>query len=156
MNQEIKTILQNLQTVTNGEPWYGRSIYDILEEVDPEQVDIKPGNSGHSLLELLYHMLTWMEFTIKRLEESKEMDDVETDKLDWRIIDPKKHTWEKGMAAFRKANEEIENLLGKKNDSFLDKKVDFRRYDFRFLLNGLIQHNIYHLGQITYINKYLV
>jgi hypothetical protein len=31
--------------------------------------------------------------------------------------------------------------------------VDERKYNFRKLLHGLIQHDIYHLGQIAYIKK---
>ena len=156
MNKEIQSIIQNLQNVTDGEPWYGRSVLDILEETDPAHTLITPGNKGHSLLELLYHMLTWMEFTLKRLEDSEEMDIEMTENLDWRIIDPRVHTWEKGMASFRSTGRKIIELLGEKDDSFLTKKVTYRTYNFRFLLNGLIQHNIYHLGQIAYINKYLL
>lgn len=156
MNKETQSIIRNLQTVTDGEPWYGQSVLAILEEIDPAHTHISPGNKGHSLAELLYHMLTWMEFTLKRLEDSKEMDPEMTDKLDWRTINPRVHTWEKGMASFRSVSKKIIELLGEKDDSFLSKKVTYRTYDFRFLLNGLIQHNIYHLGQIAYINKYLL
>jgi hypothetical protein len=46
-------------------------------------------------------------------------------------------------------------LLLQKDDSFLDEPVEYRKYDFRFLLNGLIQHNLYHTGQIAYVNKLL-
>ena len=46
-------------------------------------------------------------------------------------------------------------LLQTKDDEFLKEIVDYRKYNFRFLLNGLIQHNIYHIGQIAYIKKIL-
>lgn len=155
MNTEIQSIIRNLQAVLGGEPWYGRSVYEILEEVDPASVSVNP-HAGHSLLELLYHMLTWTEFTIKRLEGSQDPDLSFTEKTDWRDIDPAVYTWEKGLAGFRKANERIIELLTGKNDVFLREIVDYRQYNFRFLLNGLIQHHIYHLGQIAYIRKYLV
>ena len=155
MNKEIQAIIQTLQTVSTGDPWYGRSVFSILEEISPDTVSEKQGNKGHSLLDLLYHMLTWMEFTLKRLEDSHEMDNETTEKLDWRTIDPVKHTWEKGMSSFRSNHDKIITILGEKKDSFLEKKVPYRTYNFRFLLNGLIQHNIYHLGQIAYIHKYL-
>jgi hypothetical protein len=45
--------------------------------------------------------------------------------------------------------------LKKKEDAFLEEKVDYRNYNFRFLLNGLVQHDIYHLGQIAYVGKML-
>jgi len=45
--------------------------------------------------------------------------------------------------------------LEKRDDEFLKEMVDYRKYDFRFLLNGLMQHNIYHLGQVAYLKKLL-
>lgn len=156
MNKELQPIIHHLKDVLDGTPWFGRPVYAILDETDPATAAINPGKTGHSALELLYHMLTWTEFTLERVQGTKAMDDETTEKLDWRKIDPQKHSWEKGLAGFKAANNRIITLLGEKNDSFLDEKVDYRTYNFRVLLNGLAQHHIYHLGQIAYISKYLL
>jgi len=42
-----------------------------------------------------------------------------------------------------------------KDDEFLSENVEFRKYNFQVLLNGLIQHDIYHIGQIAYVKKLL-
>jgi hypothetical protein len=52
-------------------------------------------------------------------------------------------------------NKIIDLLKHKKDDNFLGDIVPLRKYNFRFLLNGLIQHNIYHLGQVAYLKKML-
>ena len=96
-------------------------------------------------------MLTWAEFTLARLNGDKDMDLDTSEELDWREIDPGEHTWEQGLKDYKKTHQLIIAALQKKDDKFLDTTVDFRSYDFRFLLNGLVQHNIYHLGQISYI-----
>ncbi|HLG39194.1 MAG TPA: DinB family protein [Chitinophagaceae bacterium] len=154
MNKELSSIIRNLQNVNSGQPWYGRPVYEMLEEIDPAIVYKRP-NKQHSLIELLYHMITWAEFTLRRIEGDKEKDMAAFEKLDWREIDPKKHTWQKGIAEFKTIHEKIIALLGKKDDAFLKEDVDYRKYNFRFLLNGLIQHNIYHTGQIAYVKKLL-
>jgi hypothetical protein len=84
------------------------------------------------------------------------------EKMDWRVINlptgqagPKTHSWKKGLAEFKAIHKKIITLLEKKDDLFLKEKVDYRKYNFRFLLNGLIQHNIYHLGQVAYVKKLL-
>jgi uncharacterized damage-inducible protein DinB len=155
MNSAISTIINSLESVNSGQPWFGRAVYEIMDEVDETKVFIRPGNTEHSLIEILYHMITWADFTLKRIEKDKITDLAAAENLDWRTIDPKKHSWKKGMAEFKKTNKKIVDLLKKKEDSFLKEKVDYRKYDFEFLLNGLIQHNIYHLGQIAYLNKFL-
>jgi uncharacterized damage-inducible protein DinB len=155
MNKEIQSILLQLQNVNSGEPWFGRAVYVILDEVDEKKVFIKPNSSEHSLLELLYHMITWADFTLKRIEKDKINDLAAAEDLDWRTITPKVHTWKKGLAEFKAIHKKIIALLKKKDDGFLQENVDYRKYDFQFLLNGLIQHNIYHLGQVAYLNKLL-
>jgi uncharacterized damage-inducible protein DinB len=156
MNKEIQAIIKNLERVNSGQPWYGRSVYELLEEVKPDKVFVKPGNGGHSLIELLYHMVTWTEFCLRRVQGLKDEDPDEVEKLDWRKIDPSQHSWEKGLIAFKSANNQIIELLSSKKDDFLKEIVDYREFNFRFLLNGLIQHHIYHVGQIAYVEKYLL
>ena len=155
MNSAINTIINSLQNVNSGNPWFGRAVYEILDEVDEKKVSIKPNNSEHSLLELLYHMITWANFTLKRIEKDKINDLTAAEELDWRTINPKVHSWKKGLAEFKEIHNKIIDFLKKKEDSFLKEKVDYRKYNFEFLLNGLIQHNIYHLGQVAYLNKLL-
>jgi len=155
MNKEVQSIIRNLQNTLSGQPWFGRALYPILEEVDIKKIYTKPGNSAHSLIELLYHMITWADFTLKRIQEVDDMDLAVFEKMDWRVVNPKTHSWKKGLAEFKGIHKKIITLLEKKDDLFLKEKVDYRKYNFRFLLNGLIQHNIYHLGQIAYVKKLL-
>lgn len=77
------------------------------------------------------------------------------EELDWREIDPKIHAWKKGLTEFKAIHKEIIELLNEKDDAFLKEIVDYRKYNFRCLLNGLIQHNIYHIGQVAYVKKLL-
>jgi uncharacterized damage-inducible protein DinB len=121
--------------------------------VDPSKAFKKITKSAHSLAELLYHRLTWGDFTLNRIEGIKEMNVSFFEKTDWREIDPSVHTWEHGLSGYKKVHEKIIELLEQKDDEFLDQQVGHRNYNFRFLLNGLIQHNIYHAGQIAYLKK---
>jgi uncharacterized damage-inducible protein DinB len=155
MNKELEALIRTLNSVNEGNPWYGRSVYEMLEEIDAGIVYKKPGKDAHTLIELLYHMITWADFTLKRIEKDKEYDLEQSEKVDWREIDPNAHTWKKGLAEFKSIHKKIIQLLEKKNDDFLKEKVDFREYNFRFLLNGLIQHNIYHIAQVVYVKKLL-
>jgi len=155
MRKEIDYIITTLHSVLDGEPWFGRSVMSLLQETDPAVVYKKPNENSHSLIEVLYHMNTWAEFTLKRLEKVEEKNLAGFEKLDWREIDPSEHTWEKGIAQFKVTHDLIIELLETKDDDFLSGDVDYREYNFRFLLYGIIQHDIYHGGQIAYLNKLL-
>ena len=156
MRQQIGHIISSLHTVVEGEPWFGKPVMAVLQEVDPSIVYKKPNDDSHSLIDLLYHMINWAEFALKRIEGEEDADINEFEKNDWRQIDQRQHTWEKGVAHFKVTNDLIIEALQSKNDDFLNERVDYREYNFRFLLNGLIQHHIYHAGQVAYLRKLLV
>jgi hypothetical protein len=101
-------------------------------------------------------MVTWADFTLHRLRGDKEKDLKAFEELDWRNIDPQIHSWSKGLSELESIHQKIIVELKGMDDSILDKKVDYREYNFRFLLKGLIQHDIYHLGQIAYVTKWLI
>lgn len=153
MNAEIKSLVNRIETVHNGEPWFGRPVFALLDDIDPASAYHCPGGVPHSAAELLYHMITWAEFTLKRIEEDPEYDPALMEELDWRPLNPKVHTWKKGLAAYKSVLKKIITRLAKKEDAFLDEKVNFRKYNFRFLVNGMIEHTIYHSGQIAFLAK---
>ncbi|HEY1869684.1 MAG TPA: DinB family protein [Chitinophagaceae bacterium] len=155
MRKEVEYIVTTLHSILQDKPWYGQPIMKILQVEDSSILYKKPNENSHSLIELLYHMNTWAEFTLKRLVKDEEKNLEAFEKLDWREIDPIEHTWEKGVAQFKVTHDLIIELLESKDDTLLSEKVDGREYNFRFLLHGLIQHDIYHAGQIAYVKKLL-
>lgn len=155
MNKEIQYIIASLQRTLEGEPWYGRPVVTMLQEIDPAMAYKKPGKNAHSLADLLYHMITWAEFTLARLKGDQQKDDNYFEPIDWRPIDPAVQTWQQGVKQFKDLNDQIISILQQKDDNLLKEMVDFRQYNFRFLLNGYIQHNIYHIGQVAYLKKLL-
>ena len=155
MNKEILNITTALKNILSDEPWYGKSVYAILDEPGTSDVYKQPNGSSHSMIELLFHMITWSAYTLSIIknEDPKKAKSIEA--LDWPTIDPSVHTWEKGIEQFKSTNQKIIDLLNTKNDGFLEQSLQDKNYSFRFLLNGLIHHHIYHAGQIAYIKKLL-
>ena len=155
MNVEIQKIIGSMQEVLNGEPWYGKSFHNLLAEINPDIVYTKIGDNSHSLIDLIYHMVTWSDFTKQRLQKDKSLDLSTFDKLDWRQTAAISHTWNNGISEFTASTNAIIEILKTCTDDLLEEKVDYRDYNFRVLLNGLYQHNIYHIGQIAFLNKAL-
>ena len=156
MNKETLYIAKTFEDTLSKQPWFGRPVYVIIGEADESKVHTKPNGTEHSMIELLWHMNTWAEFTLGSLEGRSvdEMKAIEAN--DWRTIDPKTHTWKKGLEQLKSTHKKIVELLNQKaDDSFLGDIVPLREYNFRYMLNGLIQHNIYHLGQVAYLKKML-
>ena len=156
MNREILLIAEQLKDAYDGEPWFGRSLNEILNEIDTEIIFEKP-EGQHSIVELLWHMITWKEFTISRLRNDENKPVKYFEENDWRELGHSDKTlWQQGLQRFSKLhNELLEVVIRQQKDEILSQRVNDRKYDFRKLLNGIVQHDIYHLGQIAYIKKML-
>lgn len=155
MNTQVNSIITSLKETLDGEPWYGKSVYAILNGINPGLTNVRAAQHPHTALDLIYHLLTWTEFTLARINGEKIDDLQQFDSLDWREIDPQIHGWEEAVQQFRETNTRIIGVLQGKTDDWLKEKVDYREYDFLTLLNGIIQHHIYHAAQINFIDKAL-
>jgi len=154
MQTEIASIIGQLKEAYEGVPWFGRNIKTLLGEVD-EELAFEKLNGQHSALELLYHMIVWREFTISRMMPS-EKDLSYFEENDWQKLDHKnKHLWKEGLQKLQDTQDELVRLLREQDDAILTRTVNERTYDFKKLLYGIVQHDIYHLGQIAYITKAL-
>ena len=92
MNKETQSIIKNFESTLSGQPWFGRAVYEILQEVDESKASINPNGSDHSMIVLLWHMNTWAEFVLGSLENKSEGEMKAIEANDWREIDPKTHT----------------------------------------------------------------
>ena len=155
MKNELRSIIDNIESVLHGHPWFGRNVTDLLGDINPRHAYSKPGNADHSACDLLWHMISWATFTANRIEGSTKKDVATDETLDWRKTSPKTYNWEKGLKEFTAIHKKIITRLRTKDDEWLEKTVAYREYNFRYLLHGLIQHNIYHIGQVAYLNKLL-
>jgi uncharacterized damage-inducible protein DinB len=155
MNKEILFLIAQLKDAYEGEPWFGRNAKELLSEITEDIAFQKPSEE-HSNLELVYHMITWREFTISRLQALPGKDMNYFEQNDWQKLDhSNKALWQQGLNRLQETQNELISLLEKQEESLLEKSVSERTYNFRKLLHGLVQHDIYHLGQIAYIKKML-
>jgi len=155
MNKEILQITAQLKNTFEGDPWFGRSVKSLLKDVNESTVFEKP-NDQHSILELLWHMITWREFTINRLLNDKEKSLEYFEQNDWRYLDHKDKTlWTKGLQILDETQSELIEILQNEKDTRLNEIVPGRKYNFRDLFYGIVQHDIYHIGQIAYLIKLL-
>ncbi len=60
--------------------------------------------------------------------------------------------WKKLLDQFEEAQNKIVTLLAKQDDSFLEKPYK-KAVTMHDLIKGIIQHDIYHLGQIAYVKS---
>jgi uncharacterized damage-inducible protein DinB len=153
MNKEISRIVRSINANYNGTPWFGESILDKLEEVDAKMANEIPEKLSHSIVEIMAHMMAWRQFTIEKLNGNIDFEVWETE-LDWvKFNDFDEDKWTEFKESFENNQELLIDTINKTSPSKLDDEVEGRPYNYRLLLNGLVQHDIYHIGQISIVRK---
>ena len=149
MNNELKNYIERLTENYNGDPWYGRPLLSILNEVGSLNAWGQKVNNNHTNTTLLRHIVLWRLFTISRFKPDAVETTIYFDDNNWQTINnPSKEDWERSMAELANSQQELLRIISTANGSMLDEQVPGRTYTFRYLLNGLIEHDIYHTGQI--------
>jgi uncharacterized damage-inducible protein DinB len=148
---EISRIVDQLQRAFEGNAWHGPAVSEVLQEVPVEQALKKSIARAHSIWQIVLHMTAWHIAITQRLEGYEvELSDEE----DWpKVTNSNKNSWN---SALNLLNESYENLLKKVSslsEADLEKTVPGRDHSVYFLLHGIIQHDLYHTGQIAILKK---
>ena len=155
MNKEISIIISLVKDAYNGDPWFGRSVKSLLNDVKEDYVFERPNNQ-HSILELLWHMILWREFVLNNFRNYNKKDVEYFEENDWRNLDHSDRTlWQKGLQQLDETQSELIETLQLQHDVILGETVPGKNYNFKKLLFGIIAHDIYHIGQVAYLNKLL-
>ncbi len=159
MNKQINSIIRQLTEVHNGLIWTGASYTKKLSQLKENQMFIRPLPSVHSIAEIIAHIISWRKDTILNLKTGRgELTDTHPE--NWRSNDELKTIgWEKILEEDKSTLRELLELLEDKDDTFLDEYYYDPEFDGNypnsFVLEGMLHHDIYHLGQIGLVIKLL-
>lgn len=161
MNPIQEKLIIELDKPVYGDPWFGSSLKNILEDVKSKNAFIKLNTATHSIAEIILHLTAWIEEVDSRLignapKEPKRGDWITIDEqsdMSWEAINNNFLCAHKNLIETVKnfSFENFENLVGQERNTELG-----TGFNFREMLVGLMQHNIYHFGQIAFINKSLI
>ncbi|HEV8273021.1 MAG TPA: DinB family protein [Chitinophagaceae bacterium] len=150
MKKEINSYISEFETIYNGEPWYGKSLMEVINTAVPKDVFKKQKSDGHSAYEITHHLYAWRNLLAKRLKGDNVSIEVNS-KEDWAPL-PKEQTvaaWKELIKKLGQNQQELIAALTKLNDEDLDKDLANTSNSLRTFLNGQIQHDIYHIGQVA-------
>ncbi|HLV96854.1 MAG TPA: DinB family protein [Candidatus Acidoferrales bacterium] len=151
---EIQRIVDQMDRAFDGDAWHGPPLKPMLDGLTAEDASKHPIQGVHSIWELVLHVTTWN--TIVRDELLGASANV-TAELDWPPV------WEASDVQWRRA---VQNLVDARSrlrktveglrDEQLDERPAQRTSNTRYLmLHGVVQHDLYHAGQIAILKKAL-
>ena len=155
---EIARILDQLEREYGGDPWHGTALRQILAGIDYRQAAAYPLDGAHSIWEIVLHMTAWKNEVRRRLGGAPAGLPTEGD---WPAPPtPGPQTWSEAIDALDTAHRALTAVIARLADDQLlaltnDPRVDelgAGRTNYQ-LLQGVIQHDVYHSGQIALLKK---
>lgn len=144
----IERILDQLNAAYGGDAWHGPALRQLLEDVTEEEARAKPVADAHSIFELVAHARAWMDVVTERLSGTPRELTTEED-----FADVTSMSWPTALEDLDRAESRVCDAVARLTDDDLDRKVAGKPYSVYVLVHGLVQHNVYHAGQIALLKK---
>lgn len=153
----INYIIQQLLEIQNGKLWMGENFEKKINSITEEEAFIKPSPIMHSVAELIAHLTAWSNDAILKIRNGigELRDNSEQNWPDNNNL--KESGWNTIIQNYQESLSQVIGLLKDKDDYFLKEKYydqDFKgEFEYSFAIDGILHHNIYHLGQIGTVIK---
>ena len=153
---EIHRIADQLEREHSGEAWHGSPLRSILDGIDHTSAAARPLPGAHSIWELVLHVTSWKNEVRHRLAGSPAGEPRDGD---WPAVRDVSH------GAWADAREKLDvahRLLLSAVREFPEQNLPVPTSDHRGegiaathyeLLMGVLQHDVYHAGQIALLKK---
>jgi|SRR5579884_959960 uncharacterized damage-inducible protein DinB len=147
---QTERIADLYRAATLQDAWYGPSLGVLLRDIPPEVATTAPVPGAHTIGELLQHLLLWNERVRNTLAGSP-MPKWEPER-EW--AEPP-IPWKELTVRWEQSRDALEQSIRKFPSEDAPRTVPGRNYSHEVLLEGIVQHVIYHSGQIAMIASML-
>jgi hypothetical protein len=146
---ETTRIADQLRRSYRGIAWHGPSLKEALDGVTPELAEHRAAPGLHTIWELVVHVANWADAARRFVVENHYVSLSGTD--DWP---PPSGSWPAALEKLASAQRELWTHVKTLPDERLNDIISAEKnYSVYILLHGVVQHNLYHAGQISLLKK---
>jgi uncharacterized damage-inducible protein DinB len=150
---EMGRILDQLKRAYEGGAWHGPSVKEVLNGVTAAQAHARPLASGHTIYELVRHIAVWEDVGRRRLQGDPAEVPISSPE-DWPPAeDTSESAWEQAKAALDRGHQALVEAISSVDEAGLDNPILEGKSSVYVTLHGVIQHDLYHAGQIAILKK---
>ena len=147
----MQRIADQLHRAYSGGAWHGPALRELLAGVSAKQAAARPVAGAHNIWELVLHITAWKRAVRKRaMGKALEL----SPRQDWPPVGKAgAAAWRKTLRALGTAHRQLEKTVTRLPESRSNRIVPGRKHTVYFMLHGLVQHDLYHAGQIALLKK---
>lgn len=147
---ECHRLADQMRLAYDGDAWHGPSLVSLLEQVPAGRAYEHPIDGAHSPAELVAHAAFWKEVVRRRTEGDAVAD---ANHRDWPRLDRSTMTWKALRQRLDAAHAELLLRVEGLDDHRLSEPVPGQAISLYVMLHGVVQHDIYHAGQLAMLVK---
>lgn len=151
---ETARLADQIERAFDGKAWHGDSLMQLLKGVGAKKAAAKPIRNAHSIWELVLHITAWDRAVLRRASGKAAK---VTNKENFpQIKDTSEAAWQNAVDQMRQVHRDLIKAVAEFPDSRLSEQVPGKTqsyYNYFYLFAGIVQHEIYHAGQIAMLKK---
>lgn len=153
---ETARIADQLRRAFEGGAWHGPSVLPLISDLDAQSAMRRPIESAHSIWEIVKHIGVWDDAVRRRMAGEVVQP---TAKEDFpAIADYSEQGWKLTIRELVRSHHELVTAVAAFPDERLGEKVPGKPsegdyYNFYYMLQGVVSHELYHAGQIALLKK---
>jgi uncharacterized damage-inducible protein DinB len=151
----INRYIEQLQELYDGENWLDESYQNKLAGITSKQAFREPLPGFHSIAGIVWHCIYWRRVFMAYAQGDQQFRDKTIATQNFLPADKLRAMgWSELKSELKISQKKLIQLLKGLNDDFLGKEYK-PGHSFSWLLEGIIQHDAYHLGQLGLVKKIL-
>ena len=150
---EVHRILDQMDRAFSGDAWHGPNLMSVLDGISAEDASKHSIPNAHSIWELVHHIAAWN--TISQHRVAGETVEVTTERDFPPVWEVSETAWKRALEQLVESRARLRDTVKALTDDQLESKAtgpDYTRYQ---ILHGVVQHDLYHAGQIVMLKKAL-
>jgi len=138
------------KNIHNGPTWFGPAFKTILAEIPTVAINFAPHEKAYSIGHLLKHIINWQEYVLRKMRGDEQFKIVEDSIANFPMLSEKysEAQFEQLRATYFSHYQNILNELQTISEDWLSEKTISRVHLNWEFVQGIIHHDLYHLGQI--------
>jgi uncharacterized damage-inducible protein DinB len=149
---EIERVQDQLRRAYEGEAWHGPALRELLAGVTAEQAAERAIAGAHTIWEIVFHTAVWESVVRRRLEG--EVLVTLPPEQDWPAVrDTGPAAWKKALEELERGHQQLRQEIARLTENRLSEIVPGKGYTVYFMLHGVVQHDLYHAGQIALLKR---
>lgn len=151
---ETSRIADQLRRAFDGEAWHGPSVLEILSGVTAADAAARPLPKSHRIWDIVLHIAVWDDAARRRMAGEVVQP---TPEEDWpAVTDISDRAWQRTLDHLKQTHDALVRAVTASSDSRLLERVPGKEpddYTLYYMLHGIVQHELYHAGQIALLKK---